>query len=107
MKKIKIIIVSLLAIFLMMMLPSASAVEANAAKETTNYSSEILDINLKKLKERYEDDNGEPTFIILYTLLILLLKVLRIIDVGIILAILTIVSKIIGNRTTELTIKNL
>ena len=107
MKKIKIIIGSLLAIFLMMMLPSASAVEANAAKETTIYSSETLDIFLK-LKERYDDDNVEPTFIILYTLLIQLLRVLRMIDVGIILVILNIIRKIIGNRTTtELTITNI
>lgn len=107
MKKIKIIIGSLLAIFLMMMLPSASAVEANAAKEIKNYSTEILDINLKKLKERYEDGNGEPTFIIIYTLLIWLLKALRWIDIGIILVILTIISKIIGNQTIGLTINNI
>jgi hypothetical protein len=107
MKKIKIIIGSLLAIFLMMMLPSASAVEANAAKETTIYSSETLDIFLK-LKERYDDDNVEPTFIILYTLLIQLLRVLRMIDVGILLVILNIIRKIIGNRTTtDLTITNI
>ena len=107
MKKIKIIIGSLLAIFLMMMLPSASAVEANAAKETTIYSSETLDIFFK-LKERYDDDNVEPTFIILYTLLIQLLRVLRMIDVGILLVILNIIRKIIGNRTTtELTITNI
>jgi len=107
MKKIKIIIGSLLAIFLMMMLPSASAVEANAAKETTIYSSETLDIFLK-LKERYDDDNLEPTFIILYTLLIQLLRVLRMIDFGIILVILNIIRKIIGNRTTtELTVTNI
>lgn len=108
MKKTKLIIGSLLAIFLMMMLPSASAVEANAAKKTTNYSSEILDTYLKNLKEKYDGGNGEPTFIILYTFLIFLLKVLRMIDVGILLGILSIIGKIIGNRTTtELTTANI
>jgi len=108
MKKTKLIIGSLLAIFLMMMLPLASAVEANAAKETTNYSSEILDAYLKNLKEKYDGGDAEPTFIILYTFLIFLLKVLRMIDVGIILGILSIIGKIIGNRTAaEPTIANI
>lgn len=107
MKKIKIIIGSLLAIFLMMMLPSASAIEADAAKETRNYSLEILDTNLKKLKEKYGDGDPEPTFIILYTILIWILKALRMIDVGIILLIFAIISKIIGNQTTELAFNNI
>jgi len=107
MKKIKITICCLLAIFLIMMLPSASAVEANAAKEARNYYTKILDINLNNLKERYKNGDIEPAFIIIYTLLIWLLKALRWIDIGIILVILAIISKIIGNQTTELTINNI
>jgi len=104
MKKIKIIIGSLLAIFLLMTLPSASAVEANSVKGTTNYSSEIPGVDFKKLKESYEKDNGEPSFIILYTLLIWLLKALRVLDFGIIIVLLSIIRKIIGNQTTEITV---
>ncbi|MGF3554405.1 MAG: hypothetical protein ACQXXF_03890 [Thermoplasmatota archaeon] len=107
MKKIKIMIGSLLAIFLLILLPSVSAVEANAAKEIVNYSSKTLVITLNKLKEIYKENDGEPTFFILYTLLIWLLKVLRWIDVGIILVILTIIRKNIGNQTAELSPNNI
>jgi len=108
MKRIKIIICSLLAIFLMMMLPAVSAIEANAAKETRNskYLLEIQEIDFKKLKEKYEDDNVEPTFIILYTFLIWFFRVLRWVDVGILFILFLIISRIIGNNTTELSLTN-
>jgi hypothetical protein len=99
MKNIKLIICSLLAIFLIMMLPSASALEARAANMPNNYSFGNLDKNIKMLKEKYEGDNVEPTFIIIYSFLIMLLKILRLIDVGIVSILFLILTGIIGNRT--------
>lgn len=76
----KIVIGSLLAVFLMMMLPISSAVNSNAAKETTKAQYPIIvpDIDVEELKEQYTNDPSEPLPIIV-TLLIWLLKIMRII----------------------------
>ena len=80
----KIVIGSLLAVFLMIMLPMASAVNSNAVKETTKAQYPIIvpDIDVEELKEQYTNDPSEPLPIIV-TLLIWLLKIMRIILVPI------------------------
>ncbi len=125
MKK-KVIFGSLLAVFLMMMLPSVPAVEYNTAVEANE--SRILDelrnidldelkvkiqsIDIKSLKEELKDDPAVPLFfpisgIIFYTLIVLIL--LRILFyvisavVGVITGIIgTIASAVIGAIYTVL-----
>lgn len=77
MKK-KIIIGSLLAVFIMMMLPSASAVESSTIEETLKSQQPIVnpDIDIGELKLKYQDDPAEPKFVILF-LLSILLNILR------------------------------
>ena len=97
MKK-RIIIGSLLAVFLMMMLPTACAVEFNAAWETMKSQHPIIipDIDIEELKLKYQ--NGpEPTFILLF-LLSIILNLLRIVKFTSLLFILIIV-RIFGNTT--------
>lgn len=77
MKK-KIIIGSLLAVFIMMMLPSASAVESSTIEKTLKSQQPIVnpDIDIGELKLKYQDDPAEPKFVILF-LLSILLNILR------------------------------
>ncbi|UCD14349.1 MAG: hypothetical protein JSW60_02740 [Thermoplasmatales archaeon] len=97
MKK-KIIIGSLLAVFLMMM-PSVSAVESNAVKEKTRYSFIESDIDIEELKEEYNKNPSAPLFIIV-TALIWFLKLLRIFLVTFwTVVILSIIKRITGNTT--------
>jgi hypothetical protein len=94
------IIGSILAIFLLILLPIASAVNFNYAKEadTKQLSFSISETDLEKIKDRFTLDPTEPTPILI-TLLILLLKLIR---AGMV-AFLTIVFIFIrglGNNTT-------
>ncbi|MCK4333066.1 MAG: hypothetical protein KAV40_05745 [Thermoplasmatales archaeon] len=100
MKK-KLLFGSLLAVFLMMMLPTAYAVESNIVKETmkSQYPIIIPEIDIEELKLKYQ--NGpEPTFILLL-LLSIILNLLRIAKFVIpFILILYIIKKIFGNNTT-------
>jgi len=77
MKK-KMIIGSLLAVLIMMMLPSASAVESSTIEETIKSQDSIIipDIDIGELKLKYQDDPSEPKFVILF-LLSILINILR------------------------------
>lgn len=90
-----IILVSLLAVFLMMMLPTVAAAEAKVAQSATTSPNLI---NIDAIRVKYKE-NPSPQTIILLTLAILFLKLLRagaIILVGGILGIFLIILKIIG-----------
>ena len=97
----KIIIGSLLAVFLMVMLPSAYAVESNIVKETmkSQYPIIIPELDIEELKLKYP--NGpEPTFILLF-LLSIILNLLRLVKFAIpFVLILYIIKEIFGNNTT-------
>jgi len=91
----KIIIGSLLAVFLMMMLPTVSAIESDAVKETmkSQYPNIIPDIDIEELKLKYQ--NGpEPTFFLIW-----ILNLLRMIKFTALFAILAILLIIFGNST--------
>lgn len=77
MKK-KIIIGSLLAIFIMMMLPSASAVESNTIEKMIISQDSIVfpEIDFEELKSKYQDDPSVPKFAILF-LLSIIINILR------------------------------
>ena len=98
----KIIFGSLLAVFLMVMLPSACAVESNAVKEPIEsrrfFEVQNINIDIEKLIEKITDNSGEPLFIL--TLLILLLRAIRGIVWIVGFVILSIIRDIIGNNTT-------
>lgn len=72
------IIGSILAAFLMTMIPIASAINSHYVKETipVQYSMNVPDIDVEKLKEKYTNNPTEPTPILI-SLLILLLKFIR------------------------------
>ncbi len=94
--KRRIIIGSLLAVFFMIMLPTACAVEFNALKETMKSQHPIImpDIDIEELKLKYQ--NGpEPTFILLF-LLSIILNLLRIVKFTIL---FTLIIRIFGNTT--------
>ena len=91
---------SLLAVFLMMMLPAVAAAEAKVAQSATT-SPNLFNIQtayFDAIRAKYKD-NPSPQTIILLTLAILLLKLLRwgVIFIG---AILLVILKIIGNNNT-------
>jgi len=95
----KIIIGSLLAVFLMMMLPTVSAIESDAVKETmkSQYPNIIPDIDIEELKLKYQ--NGpEPTFFLIF-ILHRILNLLRMIKFTALFAILAILLIIFGNST--------
>ena len=98
----KIIFGSLLAVFLMVMLPSACAVESNAVKEPIEsrrfFEVQNINIDIEKLIEKITDNSGEPLFIL--TLLILLLRAIRGIVWIVGFVILSIIKNIIGNNNT-------
>lgn len=98
----KIIFGSLLAVFLMVMLPSACAVESNAVKEPIEsrrfFEVQNINIDIEKLIEKKTDNSGEPLFIL--TFLILLLKAIRTTVWIVGFVILSIIRNIIGNNTT-------
>ena len=96
----KIIFGSLLAVFLMVMLPSACAVESNAVKEPIESRRffEVQNIDIEKLIEKKTGNSGEPLFIL--TFLILLLKAIRTTVWIVGFVILRIIRDIIGNNTT-------
>ncbi len=90
--------VSLLAVFLIMMLPTVAAQEAKVAQSSIR-SPALLSAQmaeLEALKAKYQND-PQPQFIII-TFLILLLKLLRL--VGILSAgiIILIVLRVLGNQ---------
>ena len=80
-RKIKktLIIGSILAVFLMTMIPIASAVNSHYAKEaqTTKKSINVPEVDFEKIQKQYTLDPNEPTPILI-TLLIWLLKLMRI-----------------------------
>ena len=97
----KIIIVSMLAIFIIMMLPSSYAVETIAIKEKINSQKpyNIADFELDEIFQKYNDP--EPSFIILF-LLSVIINILRIIkfSIAFFVLIIFIVRKIFGNNTS-------
>ena len=96
----KIIIGSLLAVFLMAMLPSAYAVESNIVKETMKSQCPITipEIDIEELKLKYQ--NGpEPTFILLF-LLSIIINLLRLVKFAIPFILILYIIKIFGNNTT-------
>jgi hypothetical protein len=72
------IIGSILAAFLMTMIPIASAINSHYVKETSPIQNtmNVPDLDFEKLKEKYTNNPTEPTPILI-TLLILLLKFIR------------------------------
>ena len=72
------IIGSILAAFLMTMIPIASAINSHYVKETipVQYSMKVPDIDFEKFKEKFTNNPIEPTPILI-SLLILLLKFIR------------------------------
>ena len=100
MKK-KILFGSLLAVFLMMMLPTVSAIESDAVKETmkSQYPTTIPDIDIEELKEKYKDKGIEPTFFLIF-ILKQILNILRTIKFAAIFAALfAVINRIFGNTT--------
>jgi len=98
MKK-KILFGSLLAVFIMMMLPTVSAIESDAVKETTKLQYPIIipDIDIEELKLKYQ--NGpEPTFFLIF-ILHRILNLFRMIKFTALFAILAILLIIFGNST--------
>lgn len=100
MKK-KSIIGSLLAVFLMMMLPSVSAVESNAVKETTTSRSPFVipDIDIEELKVVYNNNPSKP-LCILITALIWFLKLVRLFLFAFWAVVILFIIKRITNSTT-------
>ncbi len=96
-----VIVGSLLAVFLLMMLPTVAAEEAKIT-HTAAMSQNFIEIQttyLEALKEKFKDDPSPQIFLI--TLAILLLKLLRwvvVITGGIF---LLIILRIIGRNTTS------
>ncbi|UCF11852.1 MAG: hypothetical protein JSW06_07325 [Thermoplasmatales archaeon] len=99
MKK-KIIFGSFLTIFLMMMLPTVSAIESDAMKETmkSQYSILIPDIDIEDLKLKYQND-PEPLFFLIF-ILHQILNLLRTIKfTALFAALFVIIRRIFGNTT--------
>jgi hypothetical protein len=97
------IVGSLLAVFLMMMLPAVAAAEAKVAQSATT-SPNLLTSQItyvEAIRAKYKDNPSPQTFIIL-TLAILFLKLLRWGSVIVIGAIFLIILRLIGgqNNTT-------
>ncbi|DAC72561.1 MAG TPA: hypothetical protein DSN98_04550 [Thermoplasmata archaeon] len=93
------IVGSLLAVFLMMMLPTVAAAEAKVAQSATT-SPNLLSIQtayVEAIRAKYKDDPSPQTFILL-TLAILFLKLLRWGSIIVIGAILLVILKVIGGR---------
>ena len=82
---------SLLAVFLMMMLPTVAAAEAKVAQSATTspYLINIQTTYIDAIRAKYKDNPSPQTFILL-TLAILFLKLLRwgVIFIGVILLII-------------------
>ena len=99
MKK-RIIIGGFLAVFLMIMLPIASAVESNTVKKTmeSQYPVIIPDIDIEELKEKYKDRPIEPTFFLIF-LLKQIIGLLRIIKFTAIFVVLLIINRIFSNTS--------
>ena len=95
----KIIIGSLLAVFLMMMLPTVSAIESDAVKETMKSQDPIVipDIDIEELKLKYQS-GSEPWFFLIF-ILKQIIGLLRIIKFTAIFVVLLIIKRIFGNTT--------
>jgi len=88
--KIKIILGSILAIFIMIMLPTISAVQLDIVEKKMNSINSIIDSKFEELKLRYKNDPAEPTIIILL-LLSVILNLLRLVKFGSILFVILLV----------------
>lgn len=99
MKK-RIIIGSLLAVFLMIMVPTTCAVESNTVKKPmeSKYPVLIPDIDIEELKEKNKDRPIEPTFFLIF-ILKQIIGVLRIIKFTAIFAVLLMIIGISGNTS--------
>lgn len=74
--KRKLIIGSILAVSILMMIPTISAVEADIVIDTQDpIWDQIPELNIEELLAKYDDNPDQPQFII--TLLINLLRVIR------------------------------
>ena len=97
----KILFGSLLAVFLMAMLPTVSGVESNLVRETmkSQYPIVIPDVDIEELKEKYKNRGIEPTFFLIF-ILKQILNLLRTIKFAAIFAALfAIINRIFGNST--------
>jgi len=101
--KMKILFGSLLAVFLMMMLPTVSAVDYNTVKETmkSQYPIIIPDIDIEELKLKYQN-NPEPTYVILFILMqiIRLLRIVKFSILSVLLVIIIITFPFLDNSTS-------
>lgn len=100
----KILFGSMLAVFLMMMLPTASAAEYSTVKETmkSQYPIIIPDIDIEELKLKYQNNPTEPTFIILF-ILTQIIRLLRMVKFTVLFALIyLVIKKIFGNSTTPI-----
>lgn len=97
---------SLLAVFLMVMIPTVSATEAKVVQSAkTSYTLNLQTTYMEAIKEKYANDHS-PQTIILLTLLIWFLKLLRLGAVFVVGIILLIILKLRGgqNNTSALPI---
>ncbi|UCF12551.1 MAG: hypothetical protein JSW06_11055 [Thermoplasmatales archaeon] len=101
MKK-KIMFGSLLAVFLMIMLPIISAIESDTVKETmkSKYIITIPDIDIEESKIKYQND-PEPTFFLIF-ILKQILNLLRTIKFTALFAILLAIIKSISGSTSTI-----
>ncbi len=91
---------SLLAVFLMVMIPAVSATEAKVVKSANvSYILNLQTTYLETIKEKYANDPS-PQTIILLTLLIWFLKLLRLGAVFTVGIILLIILKLRGGQNT-------
>jgi len=89
-----------LAVFLMMMLPTVSAIESDAVKETMKSQDPIVipDIDIEELKLKYQS-GSEPWFFLIF-ILQQILNLLRTIKfTAIFVFLLIIIKRIFGNTT--------
>ncbi len=96
----KIIFGTLLAVFVIMTLPTAYAAESSTVKGTMKSQIPIIlpDINIEELKLKYQG-GPEPTFILLFIFSVII-NILRLVKFVLpILIIFQIIKNIIGNNT--------
>jgi len=101
--KLKIIFGCILAIGILLSIPSISAVQSNIYEEKTESQFNILNSKLDELKLRYNEDPAEPTFIILFLLSIILnlLRVIKFSSLFVIVLIIVILRQINNNNSTS------
>ncbi|UCF12266.1 MAG: hypothetical protein JSW06_09525 [Thermoplasmatales archaeon] len=96
----KIIFGSFLAVFLMMMLPTISAIESDAMKETmkSQYPIIIPDIDTDELKFQYQS-GSEPWFFLIFILkqILNILRTIKFTALALFAVLFVIIRRIFGN----------